>query len=209
MRRPRFIARQGGRPSGLLGWIIGRIMAAETTTENQMAIDSLELHPADRVLDFGCGHGRSLVELSRRVARGQVVGVDHSEEMVAMARRFVSRQRGCDNIAVEHYRGATLPFPDDHFDKVMSVHTIYFLPNLRATLAELARTMRPGGRLSLVFRSAADPATGDFPGDVYRFYGVDEVETDLRAVGFETDPAYPCTEARGPFVLLRSTAAEP
>ena len=208
MRRPRFIARQGGRPSGLLGRLIGRIMAVETEAANRAAIDSLELRDDDRVLDFGCGPGRSLVELARRVPKGRVTGVDHSEEMVRTARHLAERRGAREGIAVEHVCSETLPFADDHFDKAMSVHTIYFLPDMRATLTEIGRTMRPGGVLALVFRPVSDPATANFPSDVYRFDTISEVVSALRSAGFEPESSGPRPLAGGP-VLLLSRLREP
>src|SRR5438552_513133 len=54
-RRPVFIARQGRRPSGLLGQIVARVMAHETARDNAKAIDLLDVQPTDRVLDIGTG----------------------------------------------------------------------------------------------------------------------------------------------------------
>jgi ubiquinone/menaquinone biosynthesis C-methylase UbiE len=177
-------------------------MAVETEAANRAAIDSLALREDDRVLDFGCGPGRSLIELARRVPKGRIAGVDHSEEMVRMARRAVQRSCGREAVAIEHVCSATLPFADDHFDKAMSVHTIYFLPDMRATLTEIGRTIRPGGALALVFRPASDPATADFPGDVYRFDAVSEVVSVLRAAGFEPESSGPRPLAGGPVLLV-------
>ncbi|UPK37828.1 hypothetical protein IVB18_11310 [Bradyrhizobium sp. 186] len=56
MRKPRFIAEQGRKPSGLLGRIVARVMAKETAGENEFALELLQLRPEDAVLEIGCGH---------------------------------------------------------------------------------------------------------------------------------------------------------
>lgn len=95
-----------------------------------------------RVLDAGCGDGHYASWLADRGA--EVVGVDVSEEMVAVA-----RERHGD--AAEFHRGdldGTLAFADDGaFDLVCCQHVFSHLPSLDATLSEFARVLRPGGDL--------------------------------------------------------------
>ena len=76
MRRPKFIARQGRRPSGLLGEIIGRVMAHETAVANGIALDLLECSD-DQVLEIGFGHGRALAAAAEVVTAGFLAGIDH------------------------------------------------------------------------------------------------------------------------------------
>src|SRR5262249_18274702 len=57
MRRPEFIARLSGCPTGVLGSLIARIMAKETLATNTYALRLLELQPTDHVLEVGFGHG--------------------------------------------------------------------------------------------------------------------------------------------------------
>jgi len=87
MRRPEFIARQSQRPTGLMGRLIGRIMAAETARANEHALRLLCLAPTDHVLELGFGHGRTIHLAADKVPLGLVAGVDPSEEMVRMASR--------------------------------------------------------------------------------------------------------------------------
>jgi SAM-dependent methyltransferase len=101
------------------------------------AIDRLPLAPAARLLDAGCGSGRTLDELSRY---GRVSGIDLSPEAVASARR-----RGHDDVRVA--RVEQLPFDDATFDLVTCLDVVEHTPDDRATLAELRRVTRPAGLL--------------------------------------------------------------
>jgi len=57
MRKPLFIAKQGRKPSGLLGQIVARVTAKETAGANEIALQLLQLQPDDAVLEIGSGHG--------------------------------------------------------------------------------------------------------------------------------------------------------
>jgi ubiquinone/menaquinone biosynthesis C-methylase UbiE len=186
MRRPEFIARQSSRPRGMIGRLLGHVMAIETASLNSEALGLLALQPSDRVLEVGFGHGRTIRLAAAQVPQGFVVGVDVSRDMVRMA------QRRCLNLAgkglVELMVGDSrrLPYADTSFDKVLSVHTIYFWEEPIKDLGEIFRVLKPGGRLVLGFRAKPDRgSTTDFPETVYSFYSIDEVNTLLESAGFE------------------------
>ena len=97
------------------------------------------VRPGDRVLDACCGTGALAVEAQR--AGGSVTGLDFSERMLERAR--------LKSAAVEWVRGdvLALPFPDESFDAVTVGFGIRNVAELQAGLGELARVLRPGGRL--------------------------------------------------------------
>jgi SAM-dependent methyltransferase len=101
------------------------------------ALDRVPLAPAARLLDAGCGSGRTLDELARY---GRVSGIDLSADAVACA-----RGRGHDDVRVA--RVEELPFADASFDVVTCLDVVEHTPDDGATLAELRRVTRPGGLL--------------------------------------------------------------
>jgi SAM-dependent methyltransferase len=100
-------------------------------------LDRLPLEPDARLLDAGCGSGRTLDDLARY---GRVSGIDLSSEAVACAHR-----RGHEDVRVAPVED--LPFADATFDVVTCLDVIEHTPDDRATLAELRRVTRPGGLL--------------------------------------------------------------
>jgi demethylmenaquinone methyltransferase/2-methoxy-6-polyprenyl-1,4-benzoquinol methylase len=97
------------------------------------------VRPGDRVLDVCCGTGD--LALADRQAGGDVTGLDFSERMLARARR--------KSDAIEWIRGdaTALPFPEEAFDAVTVGFGVRNLEDLEHGLRELARVLRPGGRL--------------------------------------------------------------
>jgi demethylmenaquinone methyltransferase / 2-methoxy-6-polyprenyl-1,4-benzoquinol methylase len=105
----------------------------------RLAAESV-VRPGDRVLDACCGTGDLAVAAER--AGGTVTGVDFSESMLEQARRKSN--------SVEWIRGdvTALPFAAGSFDAATIGFGIRNVPELEAGLAELARVLRPGGRLA-------------------------------------------------------------
>lgn len=100
-------------------------------------LDGLGLPAGARVLDAGCGSGRTLDDLA---ARGRVWGVDASPVAARAA-----RERGHRDVRVATIQG--LPFEDAQFDLVTCLDVIEHTPDDRESLAELLRVTRPGGLL--------------------------------------------------------------
>ena len=100
------------------------------------------------MLDVGCGTGTLAIEVQRRVgSAGRVVGIDPSAEQIARARAKAARR----NLPIEFQIGVIeqLAFPDQTFDVVLSTLMMHHLPASlkRQGLVEIARVLKPGGRL--------------------------------------------------------------
>jgi SAM-dependent methyltransferase len=94
-----------------------------------------------RVLEVGCGPGEAAERIARELG-ADVVAVDQSERMVELA-----RARGVDARVGDVQ---ALDFPDGEFDCVLAAWMLYHVPEIDRALAEMARVLRPGGRLVAV-----------------------------------------------------------
>ena len=149
--KPDFIARQGRRPSGLLGHIVARVMAMETRAENDRALELLELRADDDVFEIGFCHGATLYRAAQIIREGHLAGADFSDVVVKIARGRNHRSIEEGRMDLRLADTASLPFGDESFDKAYSVHTIYFWASLEQHLREVLRLLRPTGRFVLGF----------------------------------------------------------
>jgi ubiquinone/menaquinone biosynthesis C-methylase UbiE len=180
-----FLRSQFSSPSG---WFGSLVVAPFLNVTNMRSIDTgIELlapRVDDRVLDVGFGGGYSLLALAKRLNHGAVVGVDHSDDMVNIAANLIREKRLSSRVRVCRGDVAKLPFPRGSFDKVLTVNTIYYWPNLRAGLREIARVLKSGGRLAVVFRSPWNLRLFTLGWEEFTLYEPNEVLQAMRDAGF-------------------------
>jgi ubiquinone/menaquinone biosynthesis C-methylase UbiE len=112
-------------------------------------IERLALPPGAAVLDVGCGTGASALPAAERVGpRGRVIGVDLAERLLATARQKAERHR-LANIEFKSGDMERLGYPDDRFDAVVSVFSIFFVTDMVRQVHELWRMVRPRGSLAI------------------------------------------------------------
>ena len=139
---------------------------------NRLVLGELRVGPADDVLEIGFGGGELLGRL-RAATSGRVYGADVSPEAVARARR-----RFGDAVELFETSVEALPLADAAVDRACSVNNIYFWPDPAAGMAELARVVRPGGRLAIAFEPPEE--LRKWPGHRHGFRLFEEAE--LRAL---------------------------
>jgi|ERR1035441_986194 ubiquinone/menaquinone biosynthesis C-methylase UbiE len=180
-----FFRSQFASPSGLFGSLfVAPFLNITSMGLIRASIDLLEPKPDDRVLDIGFGGGYSLLALAERVPNGQVVGVDHSRDMVEAAANLIRGEQLQSRIRVRRGNVAKLPFAASTFDRVLTVNTIYYWPDVRAGLGEIARVLKPGGRLVVGFRSPGSLRLVTLTWNDFRRCEPQEVSEAMRKAGF-------------------------
>lgn len=107
----------------------------------------------DRVLDIGCGTGQTTRQAARAARAGSALGVDISAAAVDGARELSG---ALGNVAFEQADAQVHPFPQNHFDLAMSRFGTMFFDDPGAAFANVARALRPGGRLAMMVWQSRD-----------------------------------------------------
>jgi arsenite methyltransferase len=162
-----------------------------------------ELKEGETVLDLGSGGGIDVLLSARRVGpTGFAYGLDMTDEMLELARRNAA-EAGASNVAFLEGRMEAIPLPDTSVDVVISNCVINLSTDKAAVLAEIARVLRPGGRLGVsdvVADDTLSPAErasrGSFAGCIAGALSFTEYQAGLTAVGL-VDPEVTATHSVG------------
>jgi demethylmenaquinone methyltransferase / 2-methoxy-6-polyprenyl-1,4-benzoquinol methylase len=112
-------------------------------------LDAIDPRPGQRVLDVATGTGLVAFGLARRGA--EVVGLDQSDQMLAVARRrLADRPELSGRISFVQGEAEHLPFEDHAFDALTFTYLLRYVDDRAATMRELARVVKPGGRIGMV-----------------------------------------------------------
>ena len=177
----------GGWRYDLMGWFVDTFLFRRQWNQLRLkTINLASLQQGESVLDVGCGTGTLALEAARYTGRaGRVVGIDPSQQQIARARSKAARH----NAPVDFQIGVIeqLPFPDQTFDAALSTLMMHHLPVdvKRQGLAEIARVLKPGGRLVI----ADFKPMQERQGRAARFHaggsGVQDVAAMVADAGFE------------------------
>jgi arsenite methyltransferase len=151
-----------------------------------------DLNDGETVLDLGSGGGIDVILSAKRVGpTGTAYGVDMTDEMLALAQQN-ARDAGVRNVHFLKGLIEQIPLPADSVDVVISNCVINLSTDKTAVLAEVARVLRPGGRLGISDIVAENELTpeqraqrGSYVGCIAGALSKDEYEAGLEVAGFE------------------------
>ncbi|RII09280.1 putative methyltransferase YcgJ [Streptomyces sp. YIM 130001] len=123
---------------------------------NDALFQAAAITDCDRVLDIGCGTGATTREAARRTPNGHAVGVDISAPLLARARSATDAE-GVRNVSYELGDAQTHAFPKAGYDVAVSRGGVMFFADHRAAFTNVARALRPGGRLAFICPQTPGP----------------------------------------------------
>jgi arsenite methyltransferase len=149
-----------------------------------------DLREGERVLDLGSGGGIDVLLSARRVGpTGRAFGVDMTDEMLAIARRNAA-EAGLDNVEFVKGEIESIPLPSESIDVVISNCVVNLVADKPAVFAEIARVLRPGGRLGITDIVAEDRLTpgeraerGSYAGCIAGALSISEFRAGLEMAG--------------------------
>ncbi len=119
---------QAMKPHGAMGVVMGWFLETGNAAQNRVTVEALDPPPGGKVLEIGFGPGQALEMLARARPLALVAGIDHSELMVASARRRLDGGRGDAGLDLRCGDAGELPFADESFDLVFAVNSFHQWP---------------------------------------------------------------------------------
>jgi SAM-dependent methyltransferase len=182
------VDRVARRPSGVFGYFLYRFPIGHKPGFN-LVLDRLAPTSDDRIAEIGCGGG---VFMRRALKSGcQGVAIDHSPDMVTNTTRLNRHAVNCGRLTVVHGDAASLPANSASFDKVYCLNAFFFFSDPQASIAEMARILKPGGHLALVTSPPEfEPQIARFSKSMaasMRFDTLETLDGWMRAAGFQTE----------------------
>ena len=149
-----------------------------------------DLHPGERVLDLGSGGGIDVLLSAKRVGpSGRAYGLDMTDEMLALAQRNIA-EAGAKNVELLKGHIEEIPLPAESIDVVISNCVVNLAADKPAVFREIARVLRPGGRIGITDIVADNDLSpeqraerGSYVGCIAGALSFAEFEQGLRAVG--------------------------
>jgi demethylmenaquinone methyltransferase / 2-methoxy-6-polyprenyl-1,4-benzoquinol methylase len=135
----------------------GRPPAGQLQAEGAGGAGGRPLAGQSVILDVASGTAGVAISLARR-SGARIVGVDLTEQMLRRGKRNVAEAAQAERVSLVTGRAEQLPFPDASFDALTFTYLLRYVEDPQATLSELARVVKPGGRIaSLEFCSPPSP----------------------------------------------------
>ena len=149
------------------------------------------LREGEVVVDLGCGGGLDVFLAAKKVgATGKAIGIDMTPQMIDLAKRNAAKA-GVTNVEFHLASIDNLPLPDASVDIVISNCVINLAPDKNKVFREIARVLKPGGRVAVSDIALKKPLPGELAEDVMSYVGciagaisMAEYEHGLSAAGF-------------------------
>jgi len=145
------IASQLRRPHGEKGLEIASMMNVNNIGMTRHSIVSMDIQEGDAILEVGPGNALHLEEIFKIQPEIRYTGIDISNLMHAEAKRINEKFISEGKADFVLYKGEKFDFPDNSFDKIFTVNTLYFWKDPSDMLNELYRILKPKGRCCITF----------------------------------------------------------
>jgi ubiquinone/menaquinone biosynthesis C-methylase UbiE len=143
-------------PSGISGKTVATNMNEGHWDLTTWGLKRVNIKPNSVILDMGCGGGRTISRLARRVDQGKVYGMDHSADMVEYSRQINKKLIDASRVEIVQGKVEETGFKDDFFDLVTAIETYYFWPDLAKAFLEIKRILKTRGHLLIISEMIKD-----------------------------------------------------
>lgn len=139
------LVEQCRKPQGLLGKAMIKIMDVADVGFTNWVLNKIDL-PANKILDIGCGGGKTLYKLSEKYPSSYIYGVDYSQKSIEVAKEKNKEEVKNGRVNILQGDVLELPFKNEMFSYIIAIRTHYFWNDLEKAFMEIRLKLERGGK---------------------------------------------------------------
>ena len=140
------LVEQCRKPQGLLGKSMIKIMNVADVGFTNLVLNKIDL-PVNKILDIGCGGGKTVYKLSKKYPSSYIFGVDYSKDAIEVAKERNKEEVKNGRVNILQGDVLDLPFENEMFGYIIAIRTHYFWNDLEKALMEIRLKLEQGGKL--------------------------------------------------------------
>lgn len=172
------------KPDGEMGKVVAGYMNEGNKIITELTYKSVAKLSGGTILEIGFGNGFFMPRLIEKGFK-RICGIDYSKIMVDEAGKLLEKYVTGNTMELKHASADSIPYPDDYFDKVCAINTIYFWDEPEKVVNEIKRVLKNDGLVSIGFRSKERIKDLEFAKYNFNLYSINEVEKLFIDNGFE------------------------
>lgn len=193
-----YISNQFKKPSGLFGRFIEKGMSERTTSDARWTLSLLDIQPTSKILEIGFGGGIAAQLASRDASKGHFAGIDHSDTMVQIASKRNVEAIKAGRMELTQGGAENVPYPDNSFDIIYSLHSIYFWKDPTECLKGFQRILKPKGLLAITIQPKNRWRDDQINTPGMNFFIGDQIVEMFKSAGFQNVRMETLSDIEGP-----------
>lgn len=173
------------RPQGRMGRFALSLMNLTHTPMALWNMSFVDFQPDWIVLDAGCGGGKNIARMLKRCPKGQVYGLDYSDDSVAYSIKYNSKYIG-DRCFIQQGNVMDMPYENEKFNLVTAFETVFFWPDLKKAFSEVFRVLKSDGTFMFSYgdKNNSTMSYWEKEIDAMNLLPIDDISKILTDVGF-------------------------
>lgn len=182
---PQEVAAQLRKPTGDDGIFIADNLNTTNLHLTTYVYDQMHVLNGQHILELGFGNGKLMDILFAKGDEVQVSGIDFSETMVKAAAMYHKDRIASGRLTLQCANLKEIPYPNNTFDKICNINTLYFWEDPAACTQELWRVLKPEGKVYTGIRSRTSMEQMPFTKHGFTLYHPEDAASLFRAAGFK------------------------
>ena len=179
------IASQLKHPTGEKGIEMANMMHETNINMTRHSVQNLNIEAGESILELGHGNAGHVEFVFEQAQNLKYYGLEMSELMFQEARQINRNLVSQKQAFFSLYDGNIIPFPENHFNKIFTVNTIYFWQNPEEFLLEIYRLLKPNGVFCITFAEESFMKQLPFTKFEFELYSTEKVENLIQKTAFK------------------------